>query len=207
MKDLYNSRKDGWYYYTWGINFRYVTFWFFWMTQYSPPFSAYAAYISGILINVVGFAGASNVFPFFWHYRVLIILAKLEELFLWPRPVSTKCPSSPASAFPPPSITSSTDSSLSLESPPNSRRSTFRIMLLSVATTIRRVSAMSGQRMIKILTLQSNSKRSHDFYLHQPFIDAISKLFSCLFPVFLIVHDMNDWLRLLFAWSVLTSAF
>ncbi|KIM47162.1 hypothetical protein M413DRAFT_422927 [Hebeloma cylindrosporum] len=43
MEDLYDSRKDGWYYYTWGINFR-----------------AYAAYISGILINVVGFAGATG---------------------------------------------------------------------------------------------------------------------------------------------------
>ena len=40
--DLYDPRKDGWYWYTYGVNLR-----------------AYAAYISGILINVVGFAGAS----------------------------------------------------------------------------------------------------------------------------------------------------
>ncbi|KAI0322845.1 permease for cytosine/purines, uracil, thiamine, allantoin-domain-containing protein [Amylostereum chailletii] len=43
MKDLYDARKDGWYFYTYGINFR-----------------AYAAYIAGILINVVGFAGATG---------------------------------------------------------------------------------------------------------------------------------------------------
>ncbi|KAM5531238.1 hypothetical protein V8D89_015104 [Ganoderma adspersum] len=43
VADLYHSRKEGWYAYTWGINFR-----------------AYAAYISGILINVVGFAGATG---------------------------------------------------------------------------------------------------------------------------------------------------
>lgn len=43
VADLYSSNKDGWYYYTYGINFR-----------------AYAAYISGILINVVGFAGATG---------------------------------------------------------------------------------------------------------------------------------------------------
>nr|VWO94499.1 Thiamine transporter [Ganoderma boninense] len=43
VADLYHSRKDGWYAYTGGINFR-----------------AYAAYISGILINVVGFAGATG---------------------------------------------------------------------------------------------------------------------------------------------------
>ncbi|KAI0052082.1 NCS1 nucleoside transporter family [Auriscalpium vulgare] len=43
VPDLYSARKDGWYYYTYGINFR-----------------AYAAYISGILINVVGFAGATG---------------------------------------------------------------------------------------------------------------------------------------------------
>ena len=42
IADLYVTRKDGWYWYTLGINFR-----------------AYAAYIGGILINVVGFAGAS----------------------------------------------------------------------------------------------------------------------------------------------------
>ncbi|KDQ58522.1 hypothetical protein JAAARDRAFT_155037 [Jaapia argillacea MUCL 33604] len=43
VKDLYNPKKDGWYWYTFGINPR-----------------AYAAYISGILINVVGFAGATG---------------------------------------------------------------------------------------------------------------------------------------------------
>jgi len=39
--DLYSSRRDGWYWYTYGVNVR-----------------AYIAYIAGILINVVGFAGA-----------------------------------------------------------------------------------------------------------------------------------------------------
>ncbi|KIL63864.1 hypothetical protein M378DRAFT_79178 [Amanita muscaria Koide BX008] len=43
VDDLYDSRKDGWYWYFYGINFR-----------------AYAAYIAGILINVVGFAGATG---------------------------------------------------------------------------------------------------------------------------------------------------
>ncbi|KAK7677633.1 hypothetical protein QCA50_019324 [Cerrena zonata] len=43
LKDLYSPKKDGWYYYTYGVNFR-----------------AYAAYIAGILINVVGFAGATG---------------------------------------------------------------------------------------------------------------------------------------------------
>ncbi|KIJ55807.1 hypothetical protein M422DRAFT_24323 [Sphaerobolus stellatus SS14] len=43
VKDLYHAKKDGWYWYTSGINFR-----------------AYAAYIAGILINVVGFAGATG---------------------------------------------------------------------------------------------------------------------------------------------------
>ncbi|KZT23733.1 NCS1 nucleoside transporter family [Neolentinus lepideus HHB14362 ss-1] len=41
VADLYTTRRDGWYWYTWGINWR-----------------AYAAYISGILINVVGLVGA-----------------------------------------------------------------------------------------------------------------------------------------------------
>ncbi|KAF2721950.1 hypothetical protein K431DRAFT_223216 [Polychaeton citri CBS 116435] len=40
-RDLYNAQKSGPYFYTWGINWR-----------------AYVAYIAGILINVVGFAGA-----------------------------------------------------------------------------------------------------------------------------------------------------
>ncbi|KAG1791783.1 permease for cytosine/purines, uracil, thiamine, allantoin-domain-containing protein [Suillus subaureus] len=41
--DLYNTERGSWYWYTYGINFR-----------------AYTAYISGILINVVGFAGATG---------------------------------------------------------------------------------------------------------------------------------------------------
>lgn len=41
VNDLYNARKTGPYYYTYGVNWR-----------------AYAAYFCGILINVVGFAGA-----------------------------------------------------------------------------------------------------------------------------------------------------
>lgn len=41
IKDLYSGRSTGAYYFTWGFNWR-----------------AYAAYIAGILINVVGFAGA-----------------------------------------------------------------------------------------------------------------------------------------------------
>ncbi|KAK3312360.1 uracil permease-like protein [Apodospora peruviana] len=41
VKELYDGRKTGPYYYTWGINWR-----------------AYVAYILGIVINVVGFAGA-----------------------------------------------------------------------------------------------------------------------------------------------------
>ncbi|RSL71940.1 hypothetical protein CEP54_001061 [Fusarium duplospermum] len=41
LKELYDGRKEGPYYYTFGIHWR-----------------GYAAYIAGILINVVGFAGA-----------------------------------------------------------------------------------------------------------------------------------------------------
>lgn len=41
IKDLYSGKKNGPYYYTWGFHWR-----------------GYAAYIAGILINVVGFAGA-----------------------------------------------------------------------------------------------------------------------------------------------------
>jgi len=41
VADLYSSSRDGWYWYFYGVNPR-----------------AYAAYICGILINVVGFAGA-----------------------------------------------------------------------------------------------------------------------------------------------------
>ncbi|KAI0161176.1 permease for cytosine/purines, uracil, thiamine, allantoin-domain-containing protein [Hypoxylon sp. FL1284] len=43
IRELYDARKTGPYFYTLGFNWR-----------------AYAAYISGILINVVGFAGAVN---------------------------------------------------------------------------------------------------------------------------------------------------
>lgn len=43
VSDLYHARRDGWYWYTYGVNFR-----------------AYVAYIAGILINVVGFAGATG---------------------------------------------------------------------------------------------------------------------------------------------------
>jgi len=43
VTDLYSTTRDSWYWYTWGINFR-----------------AYAAYIAGIMINVVGFAGATG---------------------------------------------------------------------------------------------------------------------------------------------------
>lgn len=41
IKDLYSARKDGPYFYTFGVHWR-----------------GYVAYIAGILINVVGFAGA-----------------------------------------------------------------------------------------------------------------------------------------------------
>lgn len=41
IRNLYSARRTGPYYYTYGIHFK-----------------AYAAYIAGILINVVGFAGA-----------------------------------------------------------------------------------------------------------------------------------------------------
>jgi nucleobase:cation symporter-1, NCS1 family len=41
IKELYDARKTGPYFFTWGVNWR-----------------AYAAYIGGIVINVVGFAGA-----------------------------------------------------------------------------------------------------------------------------------------------------
>ncbi|KAG1745189.1 permease for cytosine/purines, uracil, thiamine, allantoin-domain-containing protein [Suillus lakei] len=43
VKDLYNTGKGSWYWYTYGVNCR-----------------AYAAYIAGILINAVGFAGATG---------------------------------------------------------------------------------------------------------------------------------------------------
>ncbi|CCL99209.1 uncharacterized protein FIBRA_01224 [Fibroporia radiculosa] len=43
VKDLYSTDRSGWYWYTYGANLR-----------------AYAAYIAGISINVVGFAGATG---------------------------------------------------------------------------------------------------------------------------------------------------
>ncbi|KIM26777.1 hypothetical protein M408DRAFT_177502 [Serendipita vermifera MAFF 305830] len=43
VADLYTTKRDGWYNYFFGINLK-----------------AYAAYISGIVINVVGFAGATT---------------------------------------------------------------------------------------------------------------------------------------------------
>jgi len=41
VADLYSAKHDGWYWYTYGVNYR-----------------AYTAYLCGIAINVVGFAGA-----------------------------------------------------------------------------------------------------------------------------------------------------
>ncbi|KAG1876369.1 permease for cytosine/purines, uracil, thiamine, allantoin-domain-containing protein [Suillus subluteus] len=52
VKDLYNTEKGSWYWYTYGINFRTLT--------RSTKSRAYAAYIAGILINAVGFAGATG---------------------------------------------------------------------------------------------------------------------------------------------------
>jgi NCS1 family nucleobase:cation symporter-1 len=43
VADLYDPSAKSWYHYSYGINIK-----------------AYAAYIAGILINVVGFAGASE---------------------------------------------------------------------------------------------------------------------------------------------------
>lgn len=43
VSDVYDTQRDGWYWYSYGINWR-----------------AYTAYICGILINVVGFAGAGT---------------------------------------------------------------------------------------------------------------------------------------------------
>ncbi|KAG2343065.1 hypothetical protein BDR05DRAFT_318414 [Suillus weaverae] len=43
VKDLYNTERGSWYWYTYGVNLR-----------------AYTAYIAGILINAVGFAGATG---------------------------------------------------------------------------------------------------------------------------------------------------
>lgn len=138
MKDLYDSRKDGWYYYTWGINFRYVTFDFIDNPAYlllvlarTLPTSLVSSLTSSDSLEPVNFS------HLYRHYQVLSNPAKREEPSLWPQPVSTKCPSSPASVSPPSSTTSSTDSILSPEPPPNSKRSTFLIMLLSVVTTFR----------------------------------------------------------------------
>ena len=61
VADLYSASKDGWYFYTYGINLRFVVFAN--LLFYSDLSSrAFAAYIAGILINVVGFAGASTRF-------------------------------------------------------------------------------------------------------------------------------------------------
>ncbi|KAF8299891.1 NCS1 nucleoside transporter family [Clavulina sp. PMI_390] len=43
VTDLYTTRRDGWYWYNFGINWR-----------------AYAAYVAGIMINVVGFASVAR---------------------------------------------------------------------------------------------------------------------------------------------------
>lgn len=43
-RDLYSAQKGGPYFYTWGVHWR-----------------GYAAYITGILINIVGFAGAVGI--------------------------------------------------------------------------------------------------------------------------------------------------
>lgn len=69
VSDLYDTRKDGWYWYTFGFNFRLVAFVLclcflvkrIHIRVVSESASAYTAYIAGILINVVGFAGASCV--------------------------------------------------------------------------------------------------------------------------------------------------
>ncbi|PCH35187.1 hypothetical protein WOLCODRAFT_107089 [Wolfiporia cocos MD-104 SS10] len=49
VRDLYSADKTGWYQYTYGVNLRHVLL-----------FIAYGGYISGVLINVVGFAGAAG---------------------------------------------------------------------------------------------------------------------------------------------------
>ncbi|KAF8330117.1 permease for cytosine/purines, uracil, thiamine, allantoin-domain-containing protein [Amanita rubescens] len=65
IADLYDTKKDGWYWYTYGVNLR-----------------AYAAYIAGILINVVGFAGATGrhvplAATRIYHYHFSLVLGFL----------------------------------------------------------------------------------------------------------------------------------
>ncbi|KAJ3709563.1 hypothetical protein DFJ43DRAFT_961704, partial [Lentinula guzmanii] len=55
MKDLYDTRRDGWYWYTYG------------------SILAYTAYIAGILINVVGL-GASE------HFRIILFILSIYEM-------------------------------------------------------------------------------------------------------------------------------
>ena len=66
VADLYRAERDSWYYYTYGFNFRCAPvppcYYPRGLRTHLYP-SAYAAYISGILINVVGFAGASEHVP------------------------------------------------------------------------------------------------------------------------------------------------
>jgi nucleobase:cation symporter-1, NCS1 family len=65
VADLYTASKDGWYYYTYGVNFRFVKLVLTRWQLLMHACRAYAAYISGILINVVGFAGASMCTTFY----------------------------------------------------------------------------------------------------------------------------------------------
>lgn len=60
VKDLYTTDRQAWYWYTYGINFRSVLSLTVSALTLIPVCRAYAAYIAGILINVVGFAGAST---------------------------------------------------------------------------------------------------------------------------------------------------
>lgn len=60
VKSLYHTDRSGWYWYTFGINFRCVSHPHPLSLLDSRHHSAYAAYISGIIINVVGFAGATG---------------------------------------------------------------------------------------------------------------------------------------------------
>lgn len=74
LSDLYTTERGGWYWYTYGINLR-----------------AYAAYISGILINVVGFAGASELQRSFEWYDEADLMTQLELLCHSQRPAFTRC--------------------------------------------------------------------------------------------------------------------
>lgn len=56
VADLYAANSGTWYWYTYGVNFR-----------------AYAAYIAGILINVVGFVGATG-------HEVPLVATRIYEL-------------------------------------------------------------------------------------------------------------------------------